>query len=187
MLEAVKTSGCSYVIDGEDRLVDVNEGWTAFARNNQGEGVLPERVLGRSLWSYIVGMDNRLIYSRLLESIRARPRTLSLGLRCDAPALRRDLRMEIEPGAKGAVRFTLNTVRESPRPKVCLLDVDTVRGVDIVLICSWCMAVEIDLRHWIPLETAERLYVERRDKAYPRLVQTVCPACAERIARTIQR
>jgi hypothetical protein len=185
MAETLSGCSCSYVIDNEDRLVDVDEAWAAFARANHGETVLPDRILGRPLWSFIAGMDNRLIYSRLLESVRVRPRLLSFPFRCDAPGIRRDFRMSVEPGPRRSIRFTSEVVEEQPRPAIRLLEAARATGDSVVLMCSWCMGVEVELRRWVRLEEADRYVASDTPETCPQVVHTICPACAEKIKSTI--
>ena len=53
---------CSYLIDADDRIRHVDEGWIAFARENAGEAeerFLPPAILGQPLLSSIADATTR--------------------------------------------------------------------------------------------------------------------------------
>ena len=59
-----------YVLDESDAIATVNDSWTAFARANGGEALLPPAIIGRSVWDYIADPTTRLLYRRIFERVR---------------------------------------------------------------------------------------------------------------------
>ena len=99
----------------------MNETWQDAARQNQGEAVLSDRVLGRDLWQSVGDDTVRQIYKRLIR--RARGGTpVEFRYRCDAPARRRVFTMSIQSLADGQVEFASTLVQEEARPAVALLE-----------------------------------------------------------------
>ncbi|RWX42788.1 hypothetical protein VT99_14381 [Candidatus Electrothrix marina] len=48
-----------YLIDGENRIESVNDGWYAFADRNGGRGLMHEMVLYRDISSFIPAANVR--------------------------------------------------------------------------------------------------------------------------------
>jgi hypothetical protein len=88
----------AYVIDPADRVVAVDDGWIAFANENDAPD-LPERVIGVSLWTFIANDTVRELYSTLFRRIRAAGRDITISFRCDSPSVRRYMKLSIGRGA----------------------------------------------------------------------------------------
>ena len=61
----------SYLIDAQDRLLAVSPEWLEFALKNQGDGLTPDHVQGRSLWAFIADGPTRELYQAVLTRVRA--------------------------------------------------------------------------------------------------------------------
>ena len=84
----------SYSIDGDDRLRSVNPAFQRFAQANDAPE-LTEGVAGRPIWDFITGAEVSAVYQELFTRVRTTRRSVSFPYRCDSPAERRDLWMEI--------------------------------------------------------------------------------------------
>src|SRR5689334_20177001 len=89
---------CRYRTDERGRLVFVDDGWCAFARENDApEYAVPDGLYGRDLLSFISEPTTRLIYSVLMQRVLEGQHSIALPFRCDAPATRRWLEMQMRP------------------------------------------------------------------------------------------
>ena len=93
-----------YRIDAEDRIAEVNDAWSRFARDNGGNPD-PAAVLGRSLWDFVLDEGNRSIYRSMMHAVRQKVSPLLIPLRCDSPTVERHMTMTIAPGHLGEVVF----------------------------------------------------------------------------------
>jgi hypothetical protein len=166
----------AYRIDAADCLTHVNEAWSEFARQNHGEELMPQHVLGHNLLRAIADTTVRELYTRMILAARA-GRTLRFRYRCDAPARRRTFEMEIRLVEAGAVEFVSTLQHEEPRPSVYVLESDRRRDERMLLICSWCQKVELPDATWVPVEAAvEILHLFDAD-TYPQLTHGMCGLC----------
>ncbi len=60
-----------YCIDANDRLIEVDELWLAFARENGAERLTEAAVLGRSLWDFVEGEAIRAVYEDIHQRLRS--------------------------------------------------------------------------------------------------------------------
>jgi hypothetical protein len=164
-------------IDASDRLCFVNEAWLAFARENGAIGLDPESVLGRPIWDFIEGREVSYLFRALLREVRNQRRGMSLPFRCDAPATRREMELELVPLHAGVIEFRSHLERGTSRAPVMLLDGAVARASWHVPICSWCKRVEVSGGAWEDTETAARALGLLSSETAPRLMHTICPDC----------
>ncbi len=171
---------CSYLIDADDRIRHVDEGWIAFARENAGsagERILPPAILGQPLLSSITDATTRSIWRALLARVRKAAAPSRFRFRCDSPGMRRLLEMTITPGAGGSIEFTTTVVLAERRMAVALLDPAVERTDELLTTCAWCARVRCHDDEWCDLEEGvQRLNLFDRD-ALPRLSHGMCPSC----------
>ena len=175
-----RAAGCAYAVDGQDRIAAVDEAWRLFAQQNEGESLFAQHVLRRSLWDYIRGIENRLIYKRLLDHVRGGGEPVSFELRCDGPTMERKLQMEIVPLPENGCLFRTHMLQCNPRDPVPLLSRRVERSTASLPVCDWCMQAEV-LGHWVDLVEAVDRLREPEAQAWPLLTHTICPACFERL------
>lgn len=171
-----------YFIDADDVLVAVDDGWAAFARDNDAPE-LAEPSSNRQLWSYIDDDEVTELWKLLVEQVRAKHAEAHIPFRCDAPAMRRWFEMTVTPCHNGVVRFrSLNTF-EQPRPAIPLLDLHAERDPTTppIPLCSWCGQVH-DGTRWMDLEdlVQEHRLLERA--RVPTISHGSCPTCRDRMA-----
>ena len=86
-------------IDATDNICYVNTAWCRFAEEN-GCPDLPQQVIGTPLWNWIAGKETKHILRQLLAKVRSTQSSIELPFRCDSPAIRRFLRLQIQPPAR---------------------------------------------------------------------------------------
>jgi hypothetical protein len=180
------TPAIIYRTDREDRIVSVNDAWTKFARENDGESVVAEKVVGRRIWDFV--QDDRIcgIYRFLIDDAR-NGRDVRFKFRCDSPAERRVFSMQLRSDKAGEVEWTSRLLLKEPREPIALLSAHLKRGASMVRICSWCHRVLLDEETWQDLETAvEQLKLLEMDPL-PRLTHGICPDCQTEVMSEFRR
>lgn len=165
-----------YRLNGKDEFSYVNDEWVAFALANDARDLLPENVLGRSLWGFITDETTRVLYREILQTVRTgRPARFSL--RCDSPERRRYLEIAIVGQDGGAVQIETTTTQVEERPRQALLDRQAPRAADALRMCGWCKCVDVGGGIWGELEEAVTLLglFERPD--LPIITHGMCEAC----------
>lgn len=174
---AQSTDRVSYLIDKTDVIVSVGDSWSHFAEAN-GAVHLVTGVIGRPLWSFVTGLTTQHVYRELLSRVR-RGQPATFTYRCDAPAVRRFMRMTMMPGEHGSVTFDSIVERTESRPPIITL-ASASHGADPGLrMCSWCKLVEVQ-ESWVEIEIAvERLGLLTVSEP-PLITHTMCPPCFAR-------
>ncbi|MCF7761541.1 MAG: hypothetical protein K9M98_13665 [Cephaloticoccus sp.] len=165
-----------YHIDKDDRLCDFNAGWSEFARANDGESVMPECVLGRSLWDFVGDAHVTQIYRQLVGRARA-GHGVEFQYRCDAPDKRRLFKMTITANAEGVVQFSSRLLWEQVRMRVALLDARQPRDHHWMRSCSWCQKIKLESDRWEPVEVAVLQLNLLAGDSLPQLTHGICPDC----------
>jgi hypothetical protein len=175
----------TYEIDESDRLIEVNEAWTAFAMANSAPAMIPPQILGQLIWEEFSDPTTIQLYRVMVERVRERGQSVCFDFRCDAPAVRRWLMMRIEPASNHRVRFEILPRVIEPRPPVALLDAAALRSDDLLTMCGWCKKIRSTDGTWVEVETAiqtMRLFEQGR---LPHISHGVCRPCYENIRATI--
>lgn len=169
-----------YRIGPDDRIVQVDEEFARFAREN-GVPDLARAAVGSLLWEHMTGAGVEALYRQLLERVREDARTIRVPFRCDAPDERRFMSLAIGPGeTPGGIGFEAYLIRAERRDPVALWDSTALRDDESLLAtCAWCKRVR--LGEWIDAEVAVvqlRLF-ERT--LVPALTHGICEECARRL------
>lgn len=175
---------CSYAVDAHDRLVSVDEAWARFAIENGGRGLLPDEVLQSCLWDHVQGMENRILYKRILDHVRSTGRSFAFEFRCDAPDRERLLRMTVSSKADGVCQFQTQAVRMTHRAPLHWLARHVRRSSLQFPLCGWCMRTEVAGR-WHDLVEASEWLGGHRDHAPPQVAHTICPDCFSRLDKQL--
>ena len=165
-----------YHIDEQDRLCEFNAAWSQFALANDGAAVMPDQVLGRTLWDFIEDTSVRELYRQLVHRARA-GHPARFDYRCDAPMWRRRFRMSIRKMANGTVKFSSRLQWEEERPQVDMLVAGAPRGEHWVRVCGWCQNVALPDGRWVPVEAAVKRMGLMAEEEFPRLTHGICPPC----------
>jgi hypothetical protein len=178
-MDAVSETGtsCTYEIDAELRIKAVDSAWAQFASaNGAPELSVPPGPVGHPILSYISDSTTVQLYERLFERVRRTQRPLVFPFRCDGPAVRRFLEMEIGPGAESGLRLQTRVLRLEPRAPNVLLEADLPTSGELLPMCSWCKAVRTG-SGWCEVEQAvvELRLFER--ELLPGITHGICPRC----------
>lgn len=171
------TSPVRYRIDFNDRLTDVNEGWSIFASENGGGMLESAQVLGRPLWDFFADPTTIALYRGMVKRVRDGGLPVRFQFRCDAPSTRRGLSMEISADEHGGVVFEVTSVWEQGRAAMLLLDSEQPRADTLLTICGWCKRVRLADEGWVEIEVAVTALSLFGGEPLPRLSHGMCPAC----------
>ncbi|MDQ3171420.1 MAG: hypothetical protein M3Q55_14895 [Acidobacteriota bacterium] len=166
-----------YRIDRGDVIADTNDAWAHFAQANQAPQL--SDVLGQSLWDHVSDNTTRQIYRDLIARVRA-GHEVTFPYRCDAPALRRFMRMTMRPAPDRGVLFDSVIERAEARPAPPLLGGPAAGSSGVIVrVCSWCKRVHVR-ETWQEVEVAvESLGLF--DGPAPALTHGMCEDCYARI------
>lgn len=168
---------CRYHVDGRGRITFVDEGWRAFAAANAAPQFADTASLyGVPLLSFIGDSTTRQVYAVLMDRVRAEQVAVRVPFRCDAPALRRWMELELTPRPAGGVAFTSRELRTEPRDVVLAFDRPSAQGAELVRMCSWCKKVEAGAA-WLPLELGVAQLGLFAGPDVPGVTHGICPEC----------
>lgn len=163
-----------YKIDSNDTLADLNELWDQFATENDAADFLSQNIQGRSLWDYIYDLDTRHLYEAILKHVRQHDIMLQFPYRCDSPAFKRFMHMEIYPDQNGKIIFQNEITRIEPRNQKVYYHFVSMGRRMFLRLCSVCLRVKHD-NVWHEIEDALNMGILDND----RQIQVACCVCDE--------
>ncbi len=170
-----------WTIDRDNVITSVGGDWDAFAESNDAASLCGSSVVGRSLFEFIAGEETQRIYRLLLHRARALDAPILVPFRCDSPAMRRHMRLEIEPLSERAIEFRGVLVAAEPRPHLRLLARNAPRSDALLVSCSFCLRVHLPEEEWVEAEDAVvRLGLLTNERS-SRLAHGICPACKAKL------
>jgi hypothetical protein len=118
--------------------------------------------------------------------VAASERTIVVPFRCDAPALRRSMQMQIEPLGDGGLRFVTRVLEAVERPHQAIIDINALHNHEHLLwMCSWCKRLEARGR-WIEIEEAAREFGILESNDVPEVTHGLCPSCERTILAELE-
>jgi hypothetical protein len=120
----------------------------------------------------------------MLDRVREDGGSIGFPFRCDAPALRRFLEMEIVPTRGGEVEFRSRLVAVDERPElIALLTAEPGEASSdrLVVSCSWCRRFRLE-SGWAEAEEAIRELGLFGAVPAPRISHGICEDCAGRLS-----
>lgn len=179
--DRLMSGACTYELDGEFRIRAVDAAWSAFAlANGAPELVVPPGPIGRSIFGYLQDATTADLCRRLFERVRQSGRSVVFPFRCDSPGLRRFLEMTINSQEPAGLHLETRVVRLEARAPVALLERAARRSAQLLVMCSWCKAVEV-AGEWRELEDAVVALRLFEREALPMLTHGICAPCRERL------
>jgi hypothetical protein len=163
----------TYRIDASDTIVFTDAAWFEFAHRN---GFAKPDVLGTSLWSHITDQTTAHLYQAIVHRLRAGREPAQVSFRCDAPAERRSMLLEMTAEDAGAIFFRSVTVEARKRPPIPLIDGTLPRTGRFLTMCSWCKRVFLAER-WLEAEMAIEQFGLLLSESLPQITHSICPAC----------
>lgn len=165
-----------YLLDRDNRVIDVSPDWDAAAQAGQGGGnAFRHGVIGRPLGRFLAGDTTRMFIESALQAVRLTQQPRLLNYRCDAPALSRQLQMRLQPLPDGWVRVEHMLVQARPRATALRFETRSAvllpsPGMPPWLRCSICLWVCTPQGYWEPPEHVHAARLLQVD-------YVVCPRC----------
>jgi len=189
--------GVSLVLGARLCIVQVGTpNWQEFFEQNVSDDAkhlkqTPEAVIGQPITDFFSGERVRSAYATLFQDILKGQRgPFHVDYRCDAPALRRDMRLSIrriEPGEGGQHELLYQSILLSAEPRAPVSFVEApIAPADrpsILTLCSICARVAwpVGAQHpdckWI--EAAE--YYRRGGDEVPMISHGFCEPCFDKL------
>ena len=176
-----------YTIDASDRIIRVNDAWTSFASQNDGQALLPQHIIGKSLWDYLTDDSTRQIYRRLVSRVRDGAGPVQFAFRCDSPEARRLLEMNIVADADHGVTFVVDPLIIEDRTTVSLLDPRAPRSQAVVRLCAWCKRLPGADGRWMEVEEGLSTLGVFETHPMPVISHGVCDECQTALLRALDR
>ncbi|HET6488834.1 MAG TPA: hypothetical protein VFG28_03645 [Syntrophales bacterium] len=172
----MKEQTLHYEVDKDGVIVSIKGPWDRFAKSNGGKSLAKSETIGRNLFEIVRGSGVVHVYRVMHEVLFANPaRTIAFAYRCDAPDMRRFMKMEMKASGERIVyRSTIE--KEEPVSPPLSLDYESL-GEDFIVLCSLCK----DFRY--PRESSEWLPIERVLEKAPAVFavsHSVCPSCFQK-------
>jgi len=168
----------SYRIDDNDIIVTLSDNWQDFLTANHGaENTHAENVIGKSLWTFICGVETRHLYQVVLRTVRDSQHQVKLLFRCDAPDARRYLQLIVAPGENSSIEFKSQIIKTESRESVDVLRHDLARSEDAIRMCSMCKHIEVREQIWEETEQAINTMGLFEAERLPHIIHGLCPAC----------
>jgi len=172
-----------YVVASDGVIERVAGPWHDFARAN-GAPELNDPT-GNELLGHVAGASTREVIQLLMDRTRMGGNSVEIPFRCDAPALRRFMKLRLEPGDGGRLEFRSWTEWTEPRAAVRLLDRAAPRSSELLRVCSWCKRVDAG-GEWFEVEEAvARLRLFDAEKL-PDITHAMCGACEARVFTALE-
>ena len=143
-----------WTIDNADKIIQVNDEWLAFARENTAPQLTAASVLDQPIWGFIQGQETIYLYKQIFGRVRAGISPLTFPFRCDSPDCRRFMEMKLSLLPGDTIQFISHILREEWRDPVDLLEASRDRSGEFLKICSWCKKIDIPGRGWGEVEAA---------------------------------
>jgi len=176
-----------YELDHDNRIVDVDETWSAFAAENGTDALERNKVLGRDIASYIAGWSLADMYTTVFDYVRDNQVVVVAPFRCDSPESRRYMELEIAPRPERHLQLTGRLVRQQDHPYVPLLDLKQKRNGQWQVVCSVCRRIKIAGEQWLEVEDALDDPYAIPDEGLPLLTHDVCPDCVAMMRGLVSR
>lgn len=166
-----------YRINQADKIYFVNRDWIDFGIEN-GLNKPIAAVVESLLWSHIFDWTTRQLYFDIVGTIRKTNRTVKVPFRCDGPAVRRYMELEMSLLPEAHIEFKGRLLREEPREPMNVLDPSLARTSELLLMCVWCKKVKAS--EWTEIEHAVKEMNLFDKTALPLISHVTCPDCTSR-------
>ncbi|MBX3276391.1 MAG: hypothetical protein KF868_00155 [Acidobacteria bacterium] len=167
-----------YIIDAADRVIHLDEDWVKCAGEMGREDLAPGRILGRTIWSFLHGIETVHLYRLLVRRAR-RGAQIEFRLVVKAGGEAQLRRMKIQAIAGGeSVVFESSPIEAAEPDSTPLLSSGEGEAQEsLLIVCSWCDRVKLPDETWVEVEQAvSRLGLFERETP-PKLTHGVCEDC----------
>lgn len=166
----------SLSVDQDNHIIELDDNWSDLAESyRSGPSLARQRVLYKSLGSFISD-DNTLMYIEACLSLcRLRQQVLFRPYRCDSPTHKQFMELELTPLENRCVRMRHFLLKEEPfeRPVVFQTLKPSANQSPKVKRCSMCNRLQAPGQsEWIAPEV---FFINRSDDV--QVIHTVCESC----------
>lgn len=176
-----------YVVNESDIVIDVDDWWLAFAKENNAGELNRTSVLHQCLWEFIADEPTRSLYQVIHAHVRATETPVTVPFRCDSPTLQRHMELTISPHAGHQLRYESTVVRVVPQAYLSTLSPGQKRSREFLTMCSFCKRSLIEPSGWLDLVDISLTLRLFDREVVPQLRYTVCPECTGQSQRTLQQ
>ena len=164
----VTNKNLAYLIDGEDKILDIFGPWKQFSDQNGGT-INSVDVCGKSIWEFISGDITRMWLEVVFQKARLLNQTIEKPYRCDSPNIKRYMKMRVVPEGNQAIRVeNILISTESRSQPVHIMHFDNSEKKSYHLRCSMCGCIKSNST-WV-----EPDIMQMREFA---VVYTICSYC----------
>ena len=165
--------GIAYAVDAQYRIVAVGRRrWDRFAVETGASELCADRVVGRSLFEFVGGLEVEQAYWDLADRVFSTGEPVVVALRVDSGGAGRELRLSVAPlrlaDERPGLLFQARIVGGTAPARLDILDFKTVLNallpevdLPIVTMCSYCRLLRRpgsrDEEDWITAEEYHRL------------------------------
>ncbi len=174
-----------YRVDANDKIVSVNDAFLAFGDENSLPDARPEAFIGKSIWDFITDHTTRHLYQVAFDQVRRLQKSIALPFRCDSPAQRRHMRIQISCMTQGALQATSWIVHIEDTTRKPLLETPPSHGDELLKMCSWCKRVLVK-DQWLDLEDAVDILSLFSGGKLPNISHCACQPCASEVKQILE-
>lgn len=173
----------SYWLDNQDRIIDVSNSWDVFAKENNGETVISDNIIGKYLKSFIKSDETRMFTELLLNKARLLNTTVERQYRCDSPDVKRYMKMLIIPEGHNVLRVNHYVLKIEPHSiKLSFMYAKDPKD-KFMKRCSICNKVHFE-RKWHEGDSCLVSKFIRENKCVY-VIYTVCEICKSDIGSAV--
>lgn len=190
-IEPRDAPGISYAVDLQGQLAFIEpDEWTRFALENERPALADiDALMATPLASYLDQPSSVLLSTLLQLADEGQAPTLTYDFRCDAPALEREMRMEISTlqrhGNTLGLLFRTTLLAKRTRDHISILDstIWTDPALPILRMCSYCKRVAYPEggATWISATD----YEAAGGSGHVRISHGICPQCERDIVEPL--
>lgn len=168
----------SYRLDSKDFITFVNEDWNSFALENGAPELTGTQVLQKIIWDFIAGSEIRALYRLIFQRVRSANIRPEILYRCDAPELKRFMKMDIFLCETGEIQCDHFLLKESVRERFFEIELSPQeKSSRLLIMCSVCKKVRITEEHWEEIEWVikdSELFLQSK---IPKISHGLCNTC----------
>ncbi len=180
--------GLCYLVTFEGKILAIGSpNWDAAMEMCNAAHLRADLLLGANIFAYVAGEEVAATYRDWMRALQTgREPQITFEYRCDAPALKREMRMTmtavVDGGRPSSVLFQSLVLSETERPPINLFDAAHMKrqmesdlALPLVTLCSYCHSVKVRAANgdWVSAEA----YYQKGGSDQVRISHGVCPKC----------
>lgn len=171
----------SYILDHDNLIIAIHGGWDCFAKQNAGEAVLEQLVIGQPWQNFVSGKVTQQYWRTVFEHVRSKQKPLSIDYRCDAPLAKRFMCMTVYPEPSNRLRLVSACRHIECRSWPVTMSRAKQRSKHTLTRCSQCNRL---LQEGVWQEAEELVHAPAYSSF--EVVYGICPACQQKLLSATQ-